>query len=107
VTDGPAVAGVLARTDLDRLIEVLRADGRRVIGPTVRDGAVVHAEVGQAAELPWGTRSVQRPGSYRLEAADPGRAFDYGPASESWKPFVFPPVVAQTVASVGPEGEVR
>jgi NAD(P)H-flavin reductase/formate hydrogenlyase subunit 6/NADH:ubiquinone oxidoreductase subunit I len=107
VTDAPAVAGVLARPDLDRLIEVLRNEGRRVIGPTVRDGAVVHDEVGTAAELPWGARSVQGPGSYRLAAGDPGRAFDYGPAATSWKPFVFPPVVAQTVASVEPDGEVR
>ena len=34
----------LARSDLDALIQALRKAGRTVIGPTVRDGAIVNDE---------------------------------------------------------------
>ena len=45
-THGPAPApsdppGFLPRGGLERLINMLRADGRLVIGPTVEDGAIV------------------------------------------------------------------
>ena len=59
--------GFLARPELDRLVEALRGDGRRVIGPTVADGAVVYDESRSQADLPAGWRADQAPGHYRLE----------------------------------------
>jgi len=43
---GPAV---LSRSGLDGLIAALIADGYQVIGPTVRDDAIVLAEIGSGA----------------------------------------------------------
>lgn len=53
--DTPAVA-VLDRTGLDALVRLLVTQGRTVVGPTVRDGAVVLAELASDDELPfrWG-----------------------------------------------------
>jgi hypothetical protein len=55
---GPGVTQpvVFSRAGLDRLVEVLMADGYRVIGPTVRDNAIVLAELDSDARLPvgWG-----------------------------------------------------
>ena len=51
----------LLREDLDRLLDALRADGRMVVGPTVRDGAVIYDEIASADALPVGWRSDVRP----------------------------------------------
>ncbi|MEX5711212.1 hypothetical protein AB1484_23680 [Parafrankia sp. FMc6] len=53
VTDavvGPATVGTL--------IDVLRARGYQVVGPTVRDGAIVYDEISGAGELPVGWTDV-------------------------------------------------
>ncbi len=90
LADGPAY---LARSDLDSLIERLRADGRRVIGPTIGDGAIVLDEIRHAAELPRGWGDEQSPGHYRLVQRADERAFAYTVGPTSWKRFTFPPTV--------------
>src|SRR6185369_16425508 len=80
---------------LDDLISALRADGRRVVGPVVEDGALKMAEIDRAAELPFGWTARSEPGLVRLQrraATDPGagRAFDNGPAWSGIKPWTFP-----------------
>jgi NAD(P)H-flavin reductase len=86
----------LPRSGLDRLIALLREDGRRVIGPTIVDGAIAYEEVRGAADLPLGWGDDQRPGHYRLvePAKDDGtRAFGYAVGPSSWKRYTFPPRV--------------
>ena len=78
-------------TGLDRLIEVLRSDGRTVIGPTVRDNAIVHDEIDRIDDLPQGWTEEQTPGSYRLQPTNDDRLFGFSSPAESWKKFVFPP----------------
>ena len=56
----------LPRESLDRLIALLQEDGRKVIGPVVRDSAIVYAEIVSSAELPAGVRDEQAPGRYRI-----------------------------------------
>jgi ferredoxin len=53
------MAGVL-RT-LEPLVVALRADGYRVVGPTVRDEAIVFAELDSAGELPQSWQSYLHP----------------------------------------------
>jgi NAD(P)H-flavin reductase len=81
----------LAREDLGALVEAIRATGRRVIGPTVREGAIVYDEIGSAADLPAGWRDVQTAGHYRLERRDDSQVFGYTVGPTSWKRFTFPP----------------
>ena len=89
--------GFLPRPELDRLIEALQADGRRVIGPTIADGAVVYDEIASQADLPAGWRADQAPGRYRLEHRGGVRLFDYVVGPTAWKRFTFPPRVPITV----------
>ncbi len=56
---------VLSRTGLHQLIAVLIAEGYRVIGPTVRDDAIVLAEIGSGAQLPSGWDVESAAGRYR------------------------------------------
>ncbi|HET7182218.1 MAG TPA: 4Fe-4S dicluster domain-containing protein [Candidatus Limnocylindrales bacterium] len=90
-----AAPSFLPAARLDALLDALRADGRRVIGPTVEDGAIRMLEIDAAAALPFGWTVDSRPGSVRLERrppTDPGarRAFDTGPAWSGIKPWTFP-----------------
>jgi NAD(P)H-flavin reductase/NAD-dependent dihydropyrimidine dehydrogenase PreA subunit len=97
VTGAPMdVAGLafLARTDLGALIDVLRADGRTVIGPTIQDGAIVYDEVASAADLPIGWGDEQAPGHYRIGQNRGNRAFGYTVGPTSWKRYTFPARVA-------------
>lgn len=87
----------LTRANLGVLIDVLRSDGRRVIGPTVADGAIVFAEIGSADELPAGVGDVQGPGSYRLVTHDNRRAFEYTVGPLGPKRWLFPPKAPLTV----------
>jgi hypothetical protein len=53
-------AAVLSKAGLDDLVAALIADGYTVIGPTVRDDAIVLAELSSGAQLPagWGVDSA-------------------------------------------------
>lgn len=84
-------AAMIDRAGLDGLIEVLRTDGFRVIGPTVRDDAIVLAEIESGAQLPagWGVDSA--PGRYRLRRRADAAVFGHSAGAQSWKQFLHPP----------------
>ena len=83
----------LARGDLDRLIALLREDGRKVVGPTVHDSAIVYDEITSSADLPTGVTDEQGPGRYRIARdgnGSSGHAFDFASSPMSWKSYTFP-----------------
>jgi NAD(P)H-flavin reductase/Pyruvate/2-oxoacid:ferredoxin oxidoreductase delta subunit len=82
-------AGFLPRADLDRLIAALAESGRAVIGPVLRDGALVYGPVAAASDLPVGWTDDQAPGTYRLRR-DGDRVFDVGPPAQGLKRFTYP-----------------
>ena len=81
----------LDRADLQRLVDLLAGDGRRVLGPRVRDGAVVYAELDDVSALPRGVHSEQGPGHYRLLQGDGPHCFGWAAPAQSLKPVLFPP----------------
>ncbi|MFD7708334.1 4Fe-4S dicluster domain-containing protein [Streptomyces sp. NPDC059786] len=89
MTDSPATA-VLDRDGLDALVKTLIAAGRTVVGPTVRDGAVVLAELDGADRLPFGWGSRVEAGRYRLVPRADGAAFAHTSGPQSWKAFLHP-----------------
>jgi sulfhydrogenase subunit beta (sulfur reductase) len=82
---------VLDRSGLDALIAALSSAGYRVLGPTVREGAIVYGDVAAAADLPVGWTDVQGPGSYRLERRADDRCFGFVVGPHSLKTLLFPP----------------
>ena len=85
-----AVPVVMDHAALDRLIAVLAGDGRRVIGPTLRDGAVIYDDLGSGADLPRGWIDEQAGGRFRL--VKKGTAlFGYTVGPATWKRFLHPP----------------
>ncbi|MBI5709697.1 MAG: 4Fe-4S dicluster domain-containing protein [Candidatus Eisenbacteria bacterium] len=79
--------------DLDPLLGALRERGFTVMGPLLRDGAVIYDEVRSSADLPAGWTDRQEPGSYRLQRSDSPRLFDFTVGPSSWKRFLHPPAL--------------
>ena len=82
---------LIERTDLDALFRALRDQGYEVIGPTVRDGAIVYDRVGDTTDLPEGWTDEQDGGHYRLRRRDDAALFGYVVGPHSWKKYLFPP----------------
>jgi sulfhydrogenase subunit beta (sulfur reductase) len=104
------MAAVLDERGLATLLEELRARGYQLIGPTVRDGAIVHAEISTVDDLPRGVTDEQAPGRYRLTPGGDGLLFGFAAAATSWKPFLYPSyrtVWTATDASAAPEPAPR
>jgi sulfhydrogenase subunit beta (sulfur reductase) len=82
---------VIAVEGLAELYRVLVAEGYRVIGPAVQDGAIVLRELSSATELPFGWGVRLEPGGYRLRRRDDTAAFGHSAGPQSWKRFLHPP----------------
>ncbi|MBI4493326.1 MAG: 4Fe-4S dicluster domain-containing protein [Chloroflexi bacterium] len=91
----PQVGDLVAveRLDVQALFTALQQRGFRVLGPTVRDGAVVYDELTSPTDLPIGWTDEQEGGVYRLtRRADEGM-FCYASGPHSWKQFLHPAVL--------------
>ncbi|ADE14681.1 (NiFe) hydrogenase, beta subunit, putative [Nitrosococcus halophilus Nc 4] len=95
----------LAKTALDTLIQILKEQGYRVLGPQIRADAVIFDELASAEDLPRGIKSIQEPGSYRLIDEGDERLFDFVHGPESLKRLLFAP--EETLWTVSTDGEVR
>ena len=82
---------VLELDGLDALIGALSSRGYDVVGPTVRDGAIVYDEIESASDLPAGWTDVQDGGTYRLRRREDDARFGFAVGPTSWKRFLFPP----------------
>ena len=79
--------------DLRGLVDALRDDGYTVVGPTVRDGAIVLDELPSADALPHGWGVTLAPGGYRVRRRDDRAAFGHAAGPQSWKPYLLEPRV--------------
>lgn len=84
---------ILLAEDWPRLLAGIEAEGYQLVGPTLRDDAIVMQELSATDELPRGLVDVQAPGKYRLSGGG-SRLFDYGPGPGSFKRFLHPPEVS-------------
>ncbi|HUJ94304.1 MAG TPA: 4Fe-4S dicluster domain-containing protein [Terriglobales bacterium] len=81
---------VLGAEQLDRLIEALARKGYEIVGPTVRDGAIVYDHVESVEDLPAGWTDEQAPGRYRLKRREDEAVFGYAVGPQSWKKYTHP-----------------
>ena len=84
---------LLERERLDDLLLALVARGYRLLGPTVRDGAIVYDELESSADLPEGMTDDQDGGTYRLRSREDRALFGFAVGPRSWKQFLWPPRV--------------
>ena len=81
---------VLGMDGLQQLIDVLGARGYSVVGPTVRDGAIVPGPVRTVDDLPRGWGDEQDAAHYRLRRRDDDAVFGFAAGAQSPKPVFFP-----------------
>lgn len=86
-----AEKGFLARADFQCLLEALRQEGYRIVGPQVRDGAIVYDALARVEDLPAGVRDDQAPGRYRLDKGAGPRCFAWANGPQALKPLTFAP----------------
>lgn len=76
-----------------QLIPCLQKRGYEVIGPTLRDGAIVYDTLEKLEDLPAGWTDEQGPGHYRVKKREDGALFGYALGPGTWKKFLHPPEV--------------
>lgn len=99
--------GFLPRAQLQRLFDVLSTSHSKVVGPVVRDGAIVYDAIERASQLPAGWRDEQAPGRYRLVPSDTPRCFAWAVGAQALKPITFAPREELWRAERNSRGDLR
>jgi len=81
---------VVGANQLGNLIEALLHEGYEVIGPRLRDGAIVYDNVESIEDLPAGWTDEQEPARYRLKRREDDALFGYAVGPQSWKNHLHP-----------------
>lgn len=76
---------VIDRAGFGALLAALIETGHELVGPSVRDGAIVLAPLSGIDDLPRGVGDEQAPGHYRLRTRGDDALFGYAAAAQSWK----------------------
>ena len=84
---------VIAKHGLNDVFKALVAAGYTIIGPTVREAAIVYDEITKIEDLPIGWTDDQGPGQYRLRQRGDGQYFGYVVGPHSWKQYLYPPTL--------------
>ncbi|MFH1374899.1 MAG: 4Fe-4S dicluster domain-containing protein [bacterium] len=83
---------VLERKQFPSLLDALTDGGYELLGPTVRNNAVVYDGIRTVDDLPIGWADECEAGKYRLVRNKKKTLFGYTTSSHSWKRFLHPPV---------------
>jgi ferredoxin len=90
ITNHEGRSAVISKQQLQKIIELLLEQGYLVVGPTVRDSAIVYDEITDMEDLPVGWTDTQDGGTYRLSRRDDGALFGYAVGPHSWKKYLHP-----------------
>lgn len=82
---------VLPSSKLGSLFAALTDRGYDILGPTIRDGAIILDRIQSPEQLPIGWTDEQNPGHYRLKPRQDRAYFGFAAGPQSWKKFFLPP----------------
>jgi ferredoxin len=77
---------------LERLLRVLADRKYEILGPTIREGAIVYDRLTSVEDLPTGWTDQQDGGKYRLKRRADNALFGFAVGPHSWKKFLHPPI---------------
>jgi sulfhydrogenase subunit beta (sulfur reductase) len=86
-----AASVVVPKASLQKVFDNLRESGFSLVGPTVREGAIVLDDISRLEDLPVGWTDQQAPGQYRLEKTREAQYFGFNLGPQSWKKYLYPP----------------
>ena len=84
--------GFLQREHFGELIRILAGRGYRVIGPQLRDGAIVYDDLSEVAQLPSGVIMDVQPARVHATVTQLPRYFSWANGPQALKPLLFRPV---------------
>ena len=84
---------ILEREHFQQVLDALKSKGYQVMGPTIREGAVVYHHLTSVTEFPIGYTDEQEGGTYRLKPRGDQALFGYAVGPHSWKRFLHPPIL--------------
>ncbi len=84
---------VVESEHLEQLLAALHSRGYQVIGPQVRDNAIIYDTLTTTSDLPAGYTDEQDGGSYRLKKRTDQAWFGYAVGAHSWKRYLHPPLI--------------
>ena len=82
----------IEKEGLQVLLDALAHRGYRVVGPTLRDQAIVYDDIANVRDLPAGWTDEQSGGRYRVIRREDNALFGFAVGPHSWKRFLFPPI---------------
>jgi sulfhydrogenase subunit beta (sulfur reductase) len=97
---------VVGPDGVDRLIAELSGLGFEVIGPTVRDRAIVYERISSIEDLPRGWTDDQEGGTYRLRRREDEALFAFNVGPNSWKSHLFPSTLTLWRSKRGEDGSL-
>jgi ferredoxin len=86
-----AASVVISKPSLQKVFDNLKVAGFSLVGPTVREGAIVLDEISEIENLPVGWSDQQAPGRYRIKHTREAQYFGYSCGPQSWKNYLHPP----------------
>jgi ferredoxin len=84
---------IFAAEHFGSLFAALAQRGYHIVGPTVRDGAIVYDTLVSVDDLPIGWTDEHDGGTYRLRKRNDKALFGFTVGPHSWKQFLHPPNV--------------
>jgi len=81
---------LLERNQFPDFLRSVQSAGYKIVGPTVRDGAIVYGDIASEKDLPIGWTDRQEAGQYRLERRSDQALFGYNVGPHSWKKYLYP-----------------
>jgi len=77
---------------LGQVLTAIAKQGYELVGPTVREGAIVYDRLNSVDDLPRGWTDEQSPGKYRLNRRKDQAFFGYNSGPHTWKRFLHSPL---------------
>ncbi|UCE23439.1 MAG: 4Fe-4S dicluster domain-containing protein [Candidatus Zixiibacteriota bacterium] len=90
-THGGGEHFILDGKALPDLVQSIINAGYWLIGPAVRDGAIIYDEIKSCSDLPRSMTDTQEAGTYRLQQRSDQAWFGFNTCAQSLKPFLYPP----------------
>ena len=82
---------IASKEQLDELLQKLKSVGYQLIGPTIKDQAIIYDNINRIADLPIGWTDQHDKGSYKIVERKDQALFGYNVGPHTWKKFLFPP----------------
>src|SRR5574341_324613 len=95
---------VIESHSLQQIFDALKDGNYRILGPTLKDEAIVYDDLTSIDDLPIGWTDEQNGGFYRLKKRHDKAMFGYVVGPHSWKKFLHPPNIRLWEAQRGESG---